>query len=77
MAGDHGTPQEFYPLHILPPPITRGDKIYIPDEDPSVWRVSSVGSCGEGGSRGSADRDGDKIYKRGDVLGVGGVALWA
>ena len=30
----------------------------------------SVGSY-EGGM-GSADRDGDKIYKRGDVLGVGG-----
>ena len=43
-------PRNFIPrLHFTPPLITRGGKIYIPDENPSVWRVSSVRSCGEGG----------------------------
>ena len=52
------------PPHFTPPLITRGGKMCIPDENPSVWRVSSVGSYVGRGGRGSADRDGVKFTRR-------------
>ena len=49
---------------IYPPLITRGDKIYIPDENPSV------GSCGEGGMD-SADESAAMFSVIGDdIMGV-------
>ena len=53
-------PEILSPPHFTPPLITRGGKIYIPNENPSVVRASSEGSCG-GRGMGSADRDGVKF----------------
>ena len=62
------------PVSILALPAShKGDKLYIPDENPALVRVSSVGSCGE---LCIADRDGGKIYMRDDDLGVWVDVMW-